>query len=179
MPKMIAPNTTIVVVPAASITDVADLFKSATYNTGGKATNLSCAITTGFTLNATDSTKVTSQAICDASPSEVPVGSNYEIEMTFFREEIGEDQQAPGTTSPYDKAFQLFKDGIQKGLKDFYWVKRIGFRPDVPFKAGQLISIYKGTLDNPQDVEGDNQPIQFKAKFGQAGYMVLNQPLTS
>ena len=96
--------------------------------------------------------------------------------MTFFREAIATGQKAPGNTSVYDKAFQLFKKGTQAGLVEGYLVQRIGFRQEVPMEKDMEISVYKVVADNPKDEIGDgNAPIQFTVPFLPQGTMVLNK----
>ena len=180
MPKMIPPNVYVGWVPIDAITDTADLFKAATYTGGStKAVNISCAIVTGMTLGATESDTDDSRSICDSGNAKTPTIANYEASLTFFREAIAAGQKAPGNTSVYDKAFQLFKKGTQAGLVEGYLVQRIGFRQEVPMEKDMEISVYKVVADNPKDeIDDGNAPIQFTVPFLPQGYMVLNKPLT-
>nr|DAY43395.1 MAG TPA: major tail protein [Caudoviricetes sp.] len=176
MPKMLSPNTTIYWIAADAIAKEDDLYKASTYTAGGggtaKAVNISCAITTDMTLNATDSDTDDSRSICDSGNAKTPTVANYEASLTFFREAIASGQKAAGNTTVYDKAFQLFKRGTQDGLVEGYLVKRIGFKQDAPMEADMEISVYKVVADNPRDELGDgDKPIQFTVPFQPQGYM--------
>ena len=179
MPKMMPPGTSIWWIDETDITAKADLFSAATYTgTTPKAVDVSCAVVTGFTLNPTDSDTDDTQSICDAAAVSTPVRENYEASITFFREKVG--NTGPGTTSPADKAFGLFRDGIQNGQKSGWLVKRIGWKQDTPVAAGQILSAFKVSPDNPRDEVGDaTTAIQFTVPFLPQGEMYLNQTVTA
>lgn len=129
------------------------------------ATNISCAIVAGYTLNPTRSNVDTSKSICDAGTVENPGTYNYEGSATFFREGDLED-----TTSDYARAFEFFKQRGQEG----YLVRRTGMRSGVAVEAGQIVSSFKFQNDNPKDVVGDDDaPIQWTTKFNPQGRMEL------
>lgn len=175
MPKMMPPGTSIWWIDESDITDPAkDLANPATYNgASAKAVDISCAVVTGFTLNPTDSDTDDTQSICDAAAVQTPVRENYEASITFFREKVGET--GVGTTSPADKAFNLFRDGIQNGQKTGWLVKRVGWKQGVPVAAGHVLSAFKVSPDNPRDTVGDaTTAIQFEVPFLPQGEMYLN-----
>lgn len=181
MAKMMSPNTTLWWVPESAITNPdVDLFKASLYQTSGAAIDLSCAVVAGYTLNPTDADTDDTRSICDVGNVANPTIQNYEALLTFFREEIKSGQAAPGTDSVYDKAFNLFKRGLQDGQIIGYWVQRIGFRQGTAAAEGQLVSAYKFVADNPRDEVGDGaQPIQFTVPFLAQGWLGINKPLTA
>lgn len=129
------------------------------------ATNISCAIVTGYTLNPTKSTVDTSKSICDTGDVENPGSYNYEGNLTFFREGDLAD-----TTSDYARAFEFFKHRGNEG----YLVRRTGLGNKVDVAAGNVVSSFKFHNDNPKDVVGDGEaPIQWTTKFNPQGVMSL------
>lgn len=180
--KMMPGNRTIWWVPEAGLSSRDDVFKAATYATGGgspKAINISCAIVTGYTLGSTDPDTDTSKSICDTANVQNPTQENYEGSLTFFREAIAEGQQAPGTTSVYDVAFNLFKLGLQGPAIQGYLVQRIGFPSEAEAVAGQLVSAFYFRAGTPQDSSADGEaPEQFTVPFLPQGWFKVNTPLT-
>lgn len=160
MPKMMSPNTRI------------DWITDPTYDPASPsaalftdATNISCAIVAGYTLNPTRSNVDTSKSICDSGTVENPGTYNYEGALTFFRE-----GDLANTTSPYARAFEFFKKRGTTG----YLVRRTGFLNSKKVEAGQIVSSFKFTNDNPKDVVGDDEaPIQWTTKFNTQGRMEL------
>lgn len=158
MAKMMSPKTTIWWVP-----------ESANWNPSAPsaalltaARNISCAIVSGYTLNATASDTDDTKSICDAANVQTPTFKNYEASITFFR-----DSDVADLVSDYSKAFQFFK---QKGAAG-YLVRRLGKLSSAAATVGDLVSSYKVISDNPQDVVGDNGPIQFTVPFLAQGRM--------
>lgn len=175
MPKMMPPSTSIWWVPASGVTDPdVDLFKPSLYTGSGTAVDLTCAVVTGYTLNPTDSDTDDTRSICDEGNVQTPTVQNFEASMTFFREKM--DSEASGD-SVYDKAFNLFKTGIQDGsFIDGYLVERIGYRKDVPVAAGHVLSAYHVIADNPRNEIGDGStPIQFTVPFLPQGWFRINK----
>lgn len=166
MAKMMSPNTTIWWVP-----------DSANYNPAAPsaalltvARNISCAIVSGYTLNATESDVDDSTSICDSANVELPTYYNYEANMTFFR-----DSNVADVTSDYSKAFAFFKLGRQAG----WLVRRMGYLSSVAAAATQVVSSYKVISDFPQDVVEDGGPIEFTVPFLPQGNMDLNRALVA
>lgn len=165
--KMMNPNTTI------WWFDEADLPNPAAPAVGDftAAKNISCAIVTGYTLNATDSDTDDSKSICDEGNVATPTWDNYEANITFFR-----DADSSDATSVYNIAFDLFK---AKGATG-YLVRRLGKKNTEPVAAGDIVSVFKVISDNPQDVDGgDTGPIQFTIPFLAQGEMHLNVPVVA
>lgn len=160
MAKMMSPNTTI-----WWVTDVAYNPDAPSAAKLTAAANISCAIVSGYTLNATDSDTDDSTSICDASNAGVPTFYNYEANITFFR-----DADLVTTTTDFAKAFAFFKGGKSTG----YLVRRVGYLSTVAAAAGQKVSSYKVISDNPQDVVEDGGPVQYTVPFLPQGKMALN-----
>lgn len=166
MAKMMSPKTAIFWVPDGLGFDPEA--PSATLLT--PARNISCAVVSGYTLNPTDSDTDDSNSICDGANVATPTFYNYEGNITFFRE-----GDPANTTSDYYKAFQFFK---KKGATG-YLVRRLGYLSSVPAAAGQEVSSYYFTSDNPQDVVEDSGPIQFTVPFLPQGKMGLYKTLVA
>ena len=166
MAKMMSPNTTIWWVPES--TNWNPLSPSAALLTAAR--NISCAVVSGYTLNATESDVDDSTSICDSANVELPTYYNYEANITFFREGNLAD-----TTSDYYKAFNFFKAGRQPG----WLVRRVGYLSTVAAAATQVVSSYKVISDYPQDVVEDGGPIEFTVPFLPQGNMELNRALVA
>lgn len=166
MAKMMSPNTTIWWVPDSANWN--PLVPSAALLTAAR--NISCAVVSGYTLNATDSDVDDSTSICDGANVELPTYYNYEANITFFRESNLAD-----VTSDYYKAFNFFKAGRQGG----WLVRRVGYLSTVAAAATQVVSSYKVISDYPQDVVEDGGPIEFTVPFLPQGNMDLNRALVA
>lgn len=166
MAKMMSPNTAIWWVPD-SVTWNPDLPSAALLTA---ARNISCAIVSGYTLNATDSDTDDSTSICDGANSGVPTFYNYEANITFFR-----DADVAATTSDFAKAFAFFKAGKAGG----YLVRRVGYLSTVAAAVGHKVSSYKVISDNPQDNAEDNGPVQYTVPFLPQGRMALTKTLVA
>lgn len=133
------------------------------------ATDISCAIGSGYTLNPTKSDVNTKRTICEEAEVETPVRYNYEGAITFFREgDLAE------TTSAFAKAFAFFKNGRKTG----YLVRRTGLDRSVALAVGQKVDSFKFTADEPQDTIDDDL-IQFSVKYLQQGNMKLDIALVA
>ena len=164
MAKMMSPNTTIWWVPLAGISNY--LAPTAAEITAG--TNLSAAIVTGYTLGATDSDTDDSKTIVDEGNVQTPTFGNYEANLSFYRDGIGD------TPTIFTTAFNLFKAGRVEG----WLVSRHGFKSTVAATAAQLVSIYRVYSDFGQTIEGDGgAPIQFTVPFKSQGQFATNIPL--
>lgn len=133
------------------------------------ASDISCAIETGYTLNPAKSDVNSKKTICDDSKVETPVRYNYEGQMTFFREGDLED-----SVSAYARAFAFFGTTRRTG----YLVRRSGIPRTVPLAVGQKVDSFKFINDVPQD-QVDDDLIQFSTKFLQQGRMELNKALVA
>ena len=163
--KMMSPNTRLDFIPEGTLVD------GQAYNPDAPkagfftdATNLSCAVVAGYTLNPVKSTTDSTKSICDEATVENPASVNYEGNFTFFRE-----GDAADLTSAYARAFEAFRNAGARG----YWVRRTGKKNMVPVTAGDTVSSFLFESDEPKDVLGEDAPIQFSAKMLQQGSMNL------
>lgn len=159
MGKMMSPNTRIDWILDAAYDPAAPSAAKFT-----AATNISCAIESGYTLNPTKSDLDTSTTICDVAKRETPTRYNYEGSLTFSREGDLAD-----TTSDWAKAFAFFKNVPTTG----YLVRRTGMKSSVAVAAGQRVDSFKFVNDVPQD-EVDDNLVKYNVKFVQQGRMELN-----
>ena len=133
------------------------------------ATDISCAIATGYTLNPTKSDVNTKQTICDETEVETPVRYNYEGNLTFFREGDLAD-----SVSAFARAFAFF--GTER--KEGWLVRRSGIARSIPLAVGQKVDSFKFINDVYQDAE-DEELIMFAIKFLQQGTMELDIALVA
>lgn len=133
------------------------------------ATDISCAIASGYTLNPVKSDVNTARTICEDAESETPVRYNYEGNLTFFREGDLAD-----TTSAFARAFAFF--GTEK--KTGYLVRRMGIPRTTALAIGQKVDSFKFINDLPQD-NIDDDLIQWTTKFLQQGSMELDKAVVA
>jgi len=133
------------------------------------ATDISCSIATGYTLNPTKSDVNTKQTICDETEVETPVRYNYEGNLTFFREGDLAD-----SVSAFARAFAFF--GTQR--KEGWLVRRSGITRSIPLAIGQKVDSFKFINDVYQDAE-DEELIMFQIKFLQQGIMELDKAVVA
>ena len=133
------------------------------------ATDISCAIATGYTLNPTKSDVNTKQTICDDAEVETPIRYNYAGDLTFFREGDLAD-----STSAFARAFEFF--GTER--KEGYLVRRSGIARETPLAIGQKVDSFKFINDVYQDAD-DEELVMFKTKFLQQGSMELDKALVA
>jgi hypothetical protein len=139
--------------------------------------NISQAIVSGYKLGPTDSDTDSTTAITDAANVKNRTLSNYEGQLTMFRE-----GDAVDTTSAFYRAFQFFKSGLATtGSTEFgYLVRRVGYTNTTAAAIGQEVESFYFTFSDPQDVDGDKgTPIQFTVKFHQQGSMALAKALVA
>lgn len=149
--KMLNPNTTLWVVPAANV--VNPLAPTANELNNSPALNISCAVTRGYTLNPTDSDTDDTASICDTGNVETRLFDNYEGELTMFREGNLAD-----AASVYATAFAYFRDPD----KQFYIYRRLGKKSTLAAADGDLVEGFLFTNDRMRSVDGgDSGPIQF------------------
>lgn len=133
------------------------------------ATDISCSIATGYTLNPTKSDVNTKQTICDDAEVETPIRYNYEGNLTFFREGDMAD-----SVSAFARAFAFF--GTER--KTGYLVRRSGIARDIPLAVGQKVDSFKFINDVYQDAD-DEELVMFQIKFLQQGSMALDKALVA
>lgn len=161
MAKMMSPNTTIWWVPLAGIAN----YTAPTVAELTAGINISAAIVTGYTLAATDSDTDDSKTITDEGNVQTPTFGNYEANLSFFRDAIGD------TPTIFTTAISLFTGGRVEG----WLVSRHGFKSTTAPLAAQLVSVFRVVSDYHQTVEGDGgAPIQLTVPFLPQGQMALN-----
>lgn len=133
------------------------------------ATNISCAIKSGYALNPLKSKVSTDRTICDMALVETPTRYQYEGKLDFFRE-----GDLANTTSAFAVAFGLFKNTQTTG----YLTRRTGLLNTAAVAVGQLVDSFKFINDNPQDML-TNDMIQFSVKFLQQGRMELKKTVVA
>ncbi len=175
MAKMMSPNTSIFWVKpdatfqpfgtksaAAFITDLA----------AGKIVNLSAAIATGYTLNATDSDTDDSKTIVDEANASSRGNGNYEAELPFYLEA----DKVTNTDSEFLIAYALFKTKGQYGTL----IKRLGYKYTAAVAATQIFSAYAVRSRAPRTTAGDaGGPISFTVPFAPQAQMDLNKPFAA
>lgn len=176
--KMMSPNTTIWFVKATHSTAptfnalAPDASALAADVTSGAAVNLSEAIAAGYTLNPTASDTDDSKTIVDEANSQSRGLGNYEAELPFYLE----DDPTTNTQSPFQIAFDLFKDARVAGVL----VKRQGYKFNVAPAAGQDVSTFAVLSMEPRITESDaGGPISFVVPFMSQGQMLVNEPLVA
>jgi hypothetical protein len=164
--KMLAPRTTIWFVPGASIANRSVGPTLTEINTSG--VNISCAILTGYTLNATDSDTDDTRSICDEGNVDTYTDGNYEGDLTFFRE-----GDTAATTGVFYQAFNLFKQPAQGAF-----VKRIGKLSTDALVSGDDISWFDGETDYTVNNDEGTNPKTFQVKLIPSGYFGINVDAT-
>lgn len=129
-----------------------------------KVYNVSPALTDNYTLNMTDSDTNTSLSVVDSASVATPTAYNYEASLDGFRD-------ANGTTSFYNQFKTLVTAAV--GTK-YYLIKRIGKAHDSAMAVGDIVSVYGVTLDYPDDIVADGEPIKIGARFIQTGEVAVN-----
>lgn len=169
MAKLMAPNETIWWVPKSEFPDFDPQKPSATALTDDN--NISCAITTGYTLNATDSDTDDTSTICDDANVESPTFRNYEGSLEMIREEVGESEDQ---TSGRYKAWEFFK---HKGAEGFL-VRRVRGRNTKPAEAGESVDSYEFLSDNPQEGGDDDAAVvTYTVNFHPQGNFAVGKEL--
>ena len=159
--KMMSPKTTIWWVPLAGLTTPAAP-KATEINAG---TNISCAIVTGFTLNATASDTDDSKTICDEGNVQSRTLGNYEANLSFFRDPIG-----AGPTV-FTTAYDLFKVARVEG----WLISRQGKKSTQVAAVADIVSVFKVMNDSSMDETSDKgTPIRFTVPFLQRGAQYTN-----
>ena len=162
--KLLRPNVGIYVATSDAFANwAAPTLTEITNNT--KVFNISQAVADNYTLNMTDSDVDNSLSMVDAAQVNTPTLYNYEASLDGFRD------ASLSATSVYNKFRDLFTAGT--GTK-YYLIKRVGKAHDAAFVAGDLISIFGVTLDNPVDIVADGAMIMLGARFLTTGEVKVN-----
>lgn len=150
MAKLMAPNETIWWVSKEDFPSFD--YKAPTASALTNDNNISCAVTTGYTLNPTDSDTDDTSTICDAANVETPTFKNYEGNLTLIREELG--QSADQESGRY-KAWEFFK---HKGAEGWL-VRRVRGLNYEPAEVGQSVDVFEFITDNPQEGGEDDAAV--------------------
>jgi hypothetical protein len=156
--KMVSPSTTIWWVPTAGGPASASAMTSAQINAG---VNLSCAIETGFKLDALASDKDASRTICDAGNVDNFTFDNYQGDLTFFRD------NGINAIAAFVNAWNLLKTPGQTG----YLVARYGKLSTVAAAVADVVSVFAFESDQPLDLDDAVAPIRFEVVFVPKGDM--------
>lgn len=171
MAKMMAPNVRIDFIPEGGLANPREA--SATELNAGS--NLSPAITTGYTLGFTESDTDDSKSIIDEANVANPTRDNYEASLTFFMapESVGSQDRLE---IAYQEAEALFggNDRVTGWL-----VMRVGYKANVDYAAGQEISLFKVTSDMRRITSEDGAPIMMEVPFLQQGEAYGNIPVAA
>ena len=171
MAKMMAPNTRIDWIPDGGISDARNPLDTE-LNAG---TNLSPAITTGYTLGFTDSDTDDSKSIVDEANVETPTRDNYEATLEFFMAPESEGSQ-DATEIAYQEAEALF--GTDDRVTGWL-VLRNGYKANVEYAEGQEISLFRVTSDIRRIASDDAAPIMMEVPFLSQGEAVSNVPVVA
>lgn len=126
--------------------------------------DITCALVTGYSLGMTGSDTSSERGVCDVGNVTTHTNANYEANLTFFRDDDPEAENA------YNNAYELFTD---RGIHG-YLVRRIGQSSTVPFAAGDVVEVYKVASDYPQYSSGQGADhVKFTQPFGQQGQFAL------
>lgn len=120
--------------------------------------NISCAMTTDFTLGWTDRDTDDTRGLCDDAAVENPTTKNFEGQLNFFM-----DKNQDETDSIYNTVRDLFDTPLQSG----YLVQRIGKHPrrDPEVKDGDRVTIFKFYSGDPNIQNDATAPIQMQVQF--------------
>lgn len=169
MAKLMAPNETIWWVPKDEVPDFDVNAPAASALTPER--NISDAITTGYTLNPTDSDTDDTAVITDSANVSTPTFKNYEGELPMIREELGEN--ADQAHARY-RAYEFFK---HKGAEGWL-VRRVRGRAYEPAEPGQSVESYLFISDNPAEGgEDDAAVVTYTVTFHPQGEFAVDKEL--
>jgi hypothetical protein len=167
--KLLRPNVGIYIATAdafgnADVTSTSFAPTLAQVTDATKIYNVSPALTDNYTLNLTDSDTNSSLSVVDAANSSMPTAYNYEASFDGFVD-------ANGSTSFYNQFKTLITAAV--GTK-YYLIKRIGKPHDSAMALGDVVSVFGVTLDYPDDIIADGEPIKVGARFIPTGEAAVN-----
>lgn len=169
MAKMLNPATRIDFIPDNGFADPRKP-KVAELNAG---TNLSRAVTTGYTLRFADSDVDDSKSIADESNVSTPTRDNYEATLTFFLA-----PESAGSSDANEQAYQAAEALFASDNRVTGWlVARHGYKQDVAYAAGQEISLYYVTSDLRRITADDGAPFLMEVPFLAQGQGYGNIPV--
>lgn len=160
--KMMSPNTRIDWYPMNGFAN----WEEPTIEELNAGTNISCAIAQGYTLGFTASDTDDSKTICDEGNVQNRGFSNYEANLPFFRDGIGDNPTV------FTTARDLFKGNERS---EGYLVSRQGWKSTVPYSENQHINIYHVMSDLSRTTLGEGGvPIQLEVPFLAQGNARVN-----
>jgi len=166
-----APNTRIDFIPDGGFVNAAEP-TAAELNAG---TNLSAAITTGYTLGFTESDTDDSKSIIDEANVATPTRDNYEATLTFFMA-----PESEGSDDPVERAYQEAETLFNTDDRVTGWlVMRVGYKANVDYAEGQEISLFRVTSDMRRISSDDGAPIMMEVPFLQQGEAYGNIPVVA
>lgn len=121
--------------------------------------NISCAMTTEFTLGWTERDTDDTRGLCDDAAVANPTTKNYEASLSFFLDRDPNKAEE----SIYNDVMQLFKKPLRSG----YLVQRIGKHPrrDVDAVTGDWVTVFKVYSGDPNILNDATAPIQMEVVF--------------
>lgn len=121
--------------------------------------NISCAMTTDFTLGWTDRDTDDTRGLCDDAAVANPTAKNYEATLNFF---LDRDPNKLDE-SIYNDVMMLFKKPLRAG----YLVQRIAKHPrtEPEAESGDWVTIFKFFAGDPNILNDATAPIQMEITF--------------
>lgn len=127
--------------------------------------NWSCGIQDDSNnINQASSDTDSTMSICDLAETETPTFQNYEVTIDAFRDL---DIDGKGV-------FNLIRNMTLTADRPLIIITRIGANQKDPFVAGEVISIFGVTTDNPVEIAEDNAPLGHGARFKPTGSFKIN-----
>lgn len=121
--------------------------------------NISCAMTTDFTLGWTDRDTDDTRGLCDDAAVANPTTKNYEATLNFFLDRDPNKVEE----SIYNEVLELFKKPLRSG----YLVQRIARHPrrEPDCEPGDRLTIFKVYSGDPNILNDATAPIQMEVVF--------------
>lgn len=121
--------------------------------------NISCAMTTDFTLGWTDRDTDDTRGLCDDAAVANPTTKNFESTLNFFMDR----DPNKADESIYNEVLELFKKPLRSG----YLVQRIAKHPrrDPEVEPGDRLTIFKFYSGDPNILNDATAPIQMEVVF--------------
>ena len=121
--------------------------------------NISCAMTTDFTLQWTERDTDDTRGLCDDAAVANPTTKNYESTLNFFLDRNPNKEEE----SIYNEVMQLFKKPLRSG----YLVQRIARHPSREPEAqeGDWVTVFKFYSGDPNILNDATAPIQMEVVF--------------
>lgn len=124
--------------------------------------NISCAMTTDFTLGWTDRDTDDTRGLCDDAAVANPTAKNYEGTLNFF---LDRDPNKDRETDPsiYNDVMALFRKPLRSG----YLVQRVARHPrrDPEAETCDWVTIFKFFSGDPNILNDATAPIQMEITF--------------